>query len=127
MQSSTHSSQMKTVGPAISLRTSCWDLPQNEQYKVFFESLALLIAGSSPGVVPGVDRQDYAPEALKNKVVALMPKQSVHAVTSVMPAPGVIVEGSDPPAPLRLIRFRMVIQVLGHPKSGRPRHSNPFS
>src|SRR5438477_9351607 len=39
MQSSTHSSQMKTVGPAISLRTSCWLLPQNEQYNVFFESL----------------------------------------------------------------------------------------
>ncbi len=31
MQSSTHSSQMNTVGPAMSLRTSCWDLPQNEQ------------------------------------------------------------------------------------------------
>src|SRR5947199_39002 len=40
MQSSTHSSQIKTVGPAISLRTSCWLLPQNEQYNVFFESLA---------------------------------------------------------------------------------------
>ena len=31
MHSSTHSSQMKTVGPAMSLRTSCWLLPQNEQ------------------------------------------------------------------------------------------------
>ena len=31
MHSSTHSSQMNTVGPAMSLRTSCWDLPQNEQ------------------------------------------------------------------------------------------------
>src|SRR5881628_3175465 len=39
MHSSTHSSQMNTVGPAISLRTSCWLLPQNEQYSVFFESL----------------------------------------------------------------------------------------
>src|SRR5487761_1935735 len=39
MQSSTHSSQMNTVGPAISLRTSCWLLPQNEQYSVFLESL----------------------------------------------------------------------------------------
>ena len=39
MQSSTHSSQMKTVGPAISLRTSCWLLPQNEQYSVFLELL----------------------------------------------------------------------------------------
>src|SRR5438046_9344911 len=50
MQSSTHSSQMKTVGPAISLRTSCWLLPQNEQYKVFFESLPpiLLISEVAP-------------------------------------------------------------------------------
>ena len=31
LQSSTHSSQMKTVGPAISLRTSCCDLPQKLQ------------------------------------------------------------------------------------------------
>jgi hypothetical protein len=38
MQSSTHSSQMKTVGPAISLRTSCWLLPQKEQYSVFLVS-----------------------------------------------------------------------------------------
>src|SRR5210317_1504557 len=29
---STHSSQMNTDGPAISLRTSCWLLPQKEQY-----------------------------------------------------------------------------------------------
>src|SRR5258707_3838517 len=39
MHSSTHSSQMNTVGPAINLRTSCWLLPQNEQYSVFLESL----------------------------------------------------------------------------------------
>src|SRR4051795_13765052 len=38
MHSSTHSSQIKTVGPAMSLRTSCWLLPQNEQYSVLFES-----------------------------------------------------------------------------------------
>ena len=31
MQSSTHSSQMNTVGPAMSLRTSCWLLPQKLQ------------------------------------------------------------------------------------------------
>jgi hypothetical protein len=85
MQSSTHSSQMKTVGPAISFLTSCWDLPQNEQYKVFFESLALLMAGSSPGVVPGVHRQDYAPEALINKVVTQPPQRPAFAGTSVIP------------------------------------------
>jgi hypothetical protein len=39
MQSSTHSSQMKTVGPAISFFTSCWLLPQNEQNKVLFSEL----------------------------------------------------------------------------------------
>src|SRR5690606_31833006 len=32
LQRSTHSSQIKTEGPAISLRTSCWLLPQKEQY-----------------------------------------------------------------------------------------------
>jgi hypothetical protein len=31
VHSSTHSAQMKTVGPAMSLRTSFWLLPQNEQ------------------------------------------------------------------------------------------------
>src|ERR1041384_761176 len=42
MHSSTHSSQMKTVGPAISFRTSCWLFPQKEQYRVFLESPPLL-------------------------------------------------------------------------------------
>src|SRR5471030_2091957 len=32
---SMHSSQMKTDGPAISFFTSCWLLPQNEQYSNF--------------------------------------------------------------------------------------------
>jgi hypothetical protein len=31
LQSSTHSSQMNTVGPAMSFLTSCCDLPQKEQ------------------------------------------------------------------------------------------------
>jgi hypothetical protein len=30
-----HSSQMKTDGPAMSFFTSCWLLPQNEQYRSF--------------------------------------------------------------------------------------------
>src|SRR6478672_10323676 len=45
MHSSTHSSQMKTVGPAMSFLTSCWLLPQNEQYRVFFESPPALLMG----------------------------------------------------------------------------------
>src|SRR6187402_277324 len=35
LHSSTHSSQMYTDGPAMSLRTSFWDLPQNEQQRSF--------------------------------------------------------------------------------------------
>src|SRR5690348_17591990 len=42
LQSSTHSSQMNTLGPAISLRTSCWLLPQNEQYRILPPSLPRL-------------------------------------------------------------------------------------
>src|SRR5260370_42067872 len=46
MHNSTHSSQIKTVGPAMSLRTSCWLLPQNEQWSGFLVSplLTLLIS-----------------------------------------------------------------------------------
>src|SRR3989344_3328354 len=35
LHNSTHSSQTNTEGPAISLRTSCWLLPQKEQYRSF--------------------------------------------------------------------------------------------
>src|SRR5438128_11690663 len=46
LQTSTHSSQMKTVGPAMSLRTSFWSLLQNEHRRTsdspfFFKSLPL--------------------------------------------------------------------------------------
>src|SRR5215470_6373942 len=46
LQTSTHSSQMKTVGPAISLRTSFWSLLQKEQRRTsdspfFFTDLSL--------------------------------------------------------------------------------------
>jgi hypothetical protein len=54
---------MKTVGPAMSLRTSFWLLPQNEQKSVFFESLSpnLLISeprktGATPQDKPSVAR-----------------------------------------------------------------------
>src|SRR4026209_378889 len=42
LQTSTHSSQMKTVGPAISLRTSFWSLLQNEQRRTS-PSVAFLV------------------------------------------------------------------------------------
>src|SRR3974377_1294530 len=48
MQSSTHSSQMNTVGPAMSLRTSCWLLPQNVQWSLFLVSPPLTLIISEP-------------------------------------------------------------------------------
>src|ERR1700759_1819929 len=87
MQSSTHSSQMKTVGPAISLRTSCWLLPQNEQYSVFLESLVptLLIQFSvrrsaslhrSISVVPSWDSNRYRKFRTKKDPTPDMPCES---------------------------------------------------
>src|SRR5688500_3781567 len=52
LHSSTHSSQMNTVGPAISLRTSCCDLPQKLQYRVLLLSDPLsfvMLSSNVPG------------------------------------------------------------------------------
>src|SRR5438067_9690492 len=53
LQTSTHSSQMKTVGPAISLRTSFWSLLQNEQRRIsgspFFFTMVQSRAVPHPG------------------------------------------------------------------------------
>ncbi len=43
LQTSTHSSQMKTVGPAISLRTSFWSLLQNEQRRISLSPLFFIV------------------------------------------------------------------------------------
>src|SRR5262247_3665213 len=48
MHNSTHSSQMNTVGPAMSLRTSCWLLPQNVQWSGFLASPLLTLLISEP-------------------------------------------------------------------------------
>src|SRR5215831_15720976 len=48
MHNSTHSSQINTVGPAMSLRTSCSFLPQNEQRSGFLVSPLLTLRMSEP-------------------------------------------------------------------------------
>src|SRR5690348_4063568 len=59
LQTSTHSSQMKTVGPAISLRTSFWSLLQNEQRRISpspaFFTIGLFVRSQSPVPAPGCD------------------------------------------------------------------------
>src|SRR5579871_2186407 len=66
MQSSTHSSQMNTVGPAISLRTSCWLLPQKEQYRVLLVAplAALVIVVLTPRRRQTVSRPTPPPAGL---------------------------------------------------------------
>ena len=39
-----HSSQMNTEGPAMSFFTSCWLLPQKEQYRTFSPEAPFLSA-----------------------------------------------------------------------------------
>jgi hypothetical protein len=53
LQTSTHSSQMKTVGPAISLRTSFWSLLQNEQRSISVSPFFLtMLSFFGPGPRP---------------------------------------------------------------------------
>ena len=42
LHKSTHSSQIKTEGPAINFRTSFWPFPQKEQYKILLSLLLSL-------------------------------------------------------------------------------------
>src|SRR5512142_1024488 len=46
LQRSMHSSQMNTDGPAMSFFTSCWLLPQKEQYRSLSPDFLSVIAGS---------------------------------------------------------------------------------
>src|SRR5580698_3346185 len=72
MQSSTHSSQMKTVGPAMSFLTSCWLLPQKEQYSVFFESPPLDLVIAAPSL-PEPDRAAETAEPARGQGAAGRP------------------------------------------------------
>ncbi len=52
--SSTHASQMYTPGPAISLRTSCCDCPQNEQCRLDLDTRPTTLGqpASAAGCLP---------------------------------------------------------------------------
>src|SRR5215831_4339740 len=47
LQTSTHSSQMNTVGPAMSLRTSFWSLLQNEHRRTSFSPVFFVVMNAS--------------------------------------------------------------------------------
>src|SRR5258707_1483707 len=86
MHNSTHSSQMNTVGPAMSLRTSCWLLPQNEQWSGFLVSPLLTLLISEPRKIqvitavtrrakPGSHTIEEVKHALARKVAPPPPRQ----------------------------------------------------
>src|SRR5205809_2941874 len=70
LQTSTHSSQMKTVGPAISFRTSFWSLLQNEQRRTspspFFLTIGSIRRAGRQPRGPRADRTVRATPALRS-------------------------------------------------------------
>src|SRR4029079_1522244 len=66
LQTSTHSSQMKTVGPAMSFRTSFWSLLQKEQRRTSGSPafLTMCFRASPRDVCPG--RQAVRPAATRD-------------------------------------------------------------
>src|ERR1700712_2974468 len=71
LHNSTHSSQMNTVGPAISLRTSCCDLPQKLQYRVLFASDPLSFVMLYPNRPAGTKTQSIPAACLINTLARL--------------------------------------------------------
>src|SRR5215469_436459 len=109
MQSSTHSSQMNTVGPAMSLRTSCWDLPQNEQYRVFFESPDLLMPTPAPDS-RGARGRLYPPWVAGDKDREMLPLPRCGEREKRLSR-----AGRDPPAPADPPRLRPPGRSHGFP------------
>src|SRR5262245_17566104 len=86
LHSSMHSSQMNTDGPAMSFLTSCWLLPQNEQYSSFSpeEDFSDMELGALPR------SQDFVHQAVlyrvfgsHEKVAVRVPGDGVHRLAGV--------------------------------------------
>src|SRR5258708_39456343 len=95
MHNSTQSSQMNTVGPAMSLCTSCWFLPQNEQRSSFLVSPLLTLRISEPRKIqvitavirrtkPGSHTIEEVKHALARKAVAPPPHQLSRKVLRIL-------------------------------------------
>src|SRR5687767_11520793 len=69
LHSSMHSSQMKTDGPAISFLTSCWLLPQKEQYRTF--SLDEPFLSAINGAVSGSEKGWFDDSSKENGAFAM--------------------------------------------------------
>src|SRR5207248_1204583 len=84
LQTSTHSSQMKTVGPAMSFRTSFWSLLQNEHRRTSASPPFFTIAISYPARLSG-DSRPFPDDIVNNTVfLALVCRHDVVALGVVL-------------------------------------------
>src|SRR5215468_985454 len=99
MHNSTHSSQMNTVGPAMSLRTSCWLLPQNVQWSGFLVSPLLTLLISEP-------RQDTSHHS-RNPAgqTRLTHDRKGQPGAGRRPASSIMEEASENPRPARVLQL----------------------
>src|SRR6516165_11799559 len=95
MHSSTHSSQINTVGPAMSLRTSCWLLPQNVQYSGFLVSPLLTLFISEPRQDTSHHSRSPAGQTRLNTIEKV--KRGAGAKGGGGPASSIIEEASENP------------------------------
>jgi hypothetical protein len=65
---------MKTVGPAINLRTSCWLFPQNEQNKVPLSPSSFFAILSAPDFVLAARPADCICASLELYIMRLQTK-----------------------------------------------------
>src|SRR5438132_12062834 len=83
LQTSTHSSQMKTVGPAMSFRTSFWSLLQNEHRRTSASPPFFTIGISYPAM--SADSRPFPDDIVNNTVfLTLVRRHDVVALGIVM-------------------------------------------
>src|SRR6266446_6389978 len=85
LQTSTHSSQMKTVGPAISLRTSFWSLLQKEHRRTSVSPPFFTILFSASRGTP--ESRRAGPKDLRDKYLSILYLSSYSTYTPACPRP----------------------------------------
>src|SRR5512139_2180810 len=112
LQTSTHSSQMKTVGPAMSLRTSFWSLLQKEQRRTSESPFFLAMVGPVPAARPPGGPAPRASGALADHIV------NDTVILRLLRAHDVVALGVHLDALERLPRVVLqdAVEVLAHPQ-----------
>src|ERR1700730_12300630 len=109
LQTSTHSSQMNTVGPAMSFRTSFWSLLQKEQRKTSVSPAFFTMLAARPWPQPMHARLGPFPDDIVNNTVfiALIGRHDVIAL-------GVVLDAFDR---LARVKYEDFVETLPHPQN----------